>query len=55
MYVCLCLGISDKKIKELAQQGAGVCEIQKSCKIGTSCGVCVAELRKLLRNANSGQ
>ncbi len=49
MYLCLCYGVTDGKIKELIAQGAlSLREVQKVCQAGTDCGSCVCEIKELL-------
>jgi bacterioferritin-associated ferredoxin len=50
MYLCLCYGVTDGKIKALIAEGAlSLQELQKICQAGTDCGSCVCEIKKLLR------
>ena len=53
MYVCLCMGISDSKIKEMIEEGHSLGKIQKSCAVGTSCGACISELKKIAAEKQS--
>ena len=49
MYVCLCYGLSEKKIKELIKNGAATLnDLQDRCSAGKSCGSCVCQLKELL-------
>ncbi|QXO17147.1 MULTISPECIES: (2Fe-2S)-binding protein [Vibrio] len=50
MYVCLCHGVSDKKIKKLALE-QGVTDIRgiKRCTaLGSQCGKCVRQAKEIL-------
>ncbi|MCG3723865.1 (2Fe-2S)-binding protein [Vibrio cincinnatiensis] len=50
MYVCLCHGISDKKIKKLALE-SGISDIRgiKRCTaLGSQCGKCVKQAKEIL-------
>jgi len=48
MYVCLCHGISERKIRELIDQGIdSVKEIQHACKAGQNCGACIHQVREM--------
>ncbi|WPC74404.1 (2Fe-2S)-binding protein [Vibrio porteresiae] len=50
MYVCLCHGVSDKKIKQLAIEH-GVTDIRgiKKCTaLGSQCGRCVRQAKEIL-------
>ena len=50
MIVCLCMGISDRKVKEMAREGQTLKEIVKSCEASTCCGACAVDLRDLVRS-----
>ena len=50
MYICLCHGITDSKIKSLLQDGDTVKEIQKKCQAGTDCGSCLQYIQKLKKD-----
>ncbi len=50
MYVCVCHGISDKKIRKLVQN-EGVTDIRgiKRCTaLGSQCGKCVRHAKELI-------
>ncbi len=50
MYVCLCHGISDKKIKKLAID-EGITDIRgiRQCTpLGSQCGKCVRQAKEIL-------
>ncbi|EFP97864.1 (2Fe-2S)-binding protein [Vibrio caribbeanicus] len=50
MYVCLCHGISDKKIKQLAME-KGISDVKgiSSCTaLGTQCGKCIKQTKEIL-------
>ena len=51
MYVCLCHGISDKKIKRLAlEEGiADIRGIKKCTALGSQCGKCVKMAKEILQ------
>lgn len=54
MFVCLCYGVTEKKIKQLQDDGAKtVREIQKRCHAGTSCGSCIGHLNEIVRENES--
>ena len=54
MYICLCHGVSDKKIKKMVDQGSTTMkEIQNACGAGTDCGVCVRKLHSLILESKS--
>ncbi|EKO3933800.1 (2Fe-2S)-binding protein [Vibrio fluvialis] len=50
MYVCLCHGVSDKKIKKLAlEQGiADIRGIKRCTALGSQCGKCVKQAKEIL-------
>lgn len=49
MYICLCYGVSDKKIEKVVQQGAqSVQDVQKACNAGTKCGSCICDVKEIL-------
>ncbi len=55
MVICLCKGVSDRKIRELIANGASTLrEIVQSCKAGSDCGSCVCQVRELLSEACKG-
>ena len=52
MYVCLCRGVSDRKVRKAISRGATtVDEIARTCGAGSGCGGCHPELQALLRDA----
>lgn len=52
MYICLCKGISDNKIRELLSLGnPSLRSLQKLCQAGTDCGMCLAEVKALIDEA----
>lgn len=49
MLVCLCKGVSDKKIRWLVQNGAtGLRDVMSTCKAGSDCGSCVCQVKDLI-------
>jgi bacterioferritin-associated ferredoxin len=49
MLVCLCKGVSDKKIRWLVQNGATCLrDVMATCKAGSDCGSCVCQVRDLI-------
>ena len=49
MLICLCKGVSDKKILDLIDAGAkSLKDIMASCKAGSDCGSCVCHVKELL-------
>ncbi len=51
MYVCLCHGLTDKKIKEIIEEKGcrQIKTLQKDCSAGKDCGSCVLQLKKILK------
>ena len=47
MYICLCHGITDTKIKSLLKDCETVKDLQKKCDAGTDCGACIQSIRQL--------
>jgi len=53
MIVCLCVGITDKRIRELAEDGATSAEeVGRRCRAGTDCGACVPTIASLVSEAD---
>lgn len=49
MIVCLCHGVSERVIRQAAQQGAGsVKDVGRACGAGTGCGACVDDVEQVL-------
>jgi bacterioferritin-associated ferredoxin len=50
MLVCLCKGVSDKKIKSLVENGASsVKQVMSTCHAGQDCGACICTVRDIIR------
>lgn len=50
VYVCLCNGVSDRKVRKAIARGATtVDELARTCGAGSGCGGCRPELEQLLR------
>ncbi|SMF68001.1 (2Fe-2S)-binding protein [Pseudobacteriovorax antillogorgiicola] len=52
MYICLCHGVTDSKIRSLLEAGASIKDIQKNCHAGTDCGACINSIQKLKKSKN---
>jgi len=56
MYVCLCKGITDSKVHELAN-GGSVCHDELASKLGINedgcCGRCVQDIQSFVARASS--
>ena len=49
MLVCICKGVSDRKIREEIRKGSHTLrEIRDCCAAGTDCGACTRQIRELL-------
>ena len=51
MYVCLCVGVTDRVIKELARNGACPDEVSACTGAGTRCGTCVSTIESIVHEA----
>jgi bacterioferritin-associated ferredoxin len=50
MLVCLCKGVSDKKIRSLVENGASsVRQVMSTCHAGQDCGACICTVRDIIR------
>jgi len=50
MIICLCKGVSCRTIDAEVQRGARtVGGVAKACAAGTGCGMCVGQIRELIR------
>lgn len=52
MYVCLCYGVTEKKIQEaVREQGVGnMRELRQTLEIGSNCGSCVKLAQTVIDN-----
>lgn len=49
MYICICHGVSDKKIVEAIQDGATTMrDLSQQLSVGTQCGKCTNCTKKIL-------
>lgn len=55
MYICLCHGISDKKIRKLVvEQGvADMRGIKKCTALGSQCGKCIRAAKEIINESAS--
>ena len=52
MFVCICNQVTDKQIRQAAEQGVSSLEsLSAELKVGTCCGKCKNCARKILRAA----
>ncbi len=50
MVICLCKGVSDKRIRQLIDSGAkSLRDIMASCQAGSDCGSCVCAVKEMLQ------
>jgi bacterioferritin-associated ferredoxin len=55
MIVCVCHAVCDKRIRQLAREGAGsVEEVSARCGAGTDCGSCVDNIAELIDEEDAG-
>ncbi|HLT35967.1 MAG TPA: (2Fe-2S)-binding protein [Enhygromyxa sp.] len=49
MLVCICKGVSDRRITDEIRRGAcSLRQIQEGCQAGTDCKSCVRQIRQML-------
>jgi len=54
MYVCLCHGVTDRAIREAAENGvSSMRQLGKELGVGTQCGRCASTAREILRESCS--
>ncbi|MBD3640353.1 MAG: bacterioferritin-associated ferredoxin [Marinobacter sp.] len=54
MYVCLCHGVTDREIREAAENGiSSMRQLGKELGVGTQCGRCACTAREILRESRS--
>lgn len=54
MYVCLCHGVTDKEIREAAENGtSSMRQLGKELGVGTQCGRCASMARSILRETRT--
>lgn len=51
MYVCLCFGVSDKKILELFNNGKSVDDVIQETSATTCCGCCKDYIKSMFFNS----
>jgi bacterioferritin-associated ferredoxin len=47
VIVCVCFNVSDRRIRELTQQGASLAEVVAQTGAGTACGSCRLALARV--------
>ena len=54
MYVCLCLGVTDREITQAIREGAcTLTEIMRCSGAGTRCGACKTSIASLVSSARA--
>jgi bacterioferritin-associated ferredoxin len=54
MYVCLCHGVTDREIREAAENGvSSMRQLGKELGVGSQCGRCACMAREILREHRS--
>lgn len=54
MIVCLCEGVSDRRVAETIASGASTIRaVGRQCGAGTHCGACHCDLKAMLREARA--
>jgi bacterioferritin-associated ferredoxin len=54
LYVCLCMGITDREARAAIAEGARTAgEVLRACRSARPCGGCTPTLRQLLRQAQA--
>ena len=54
VILCLCKGVSDRKVIEMARNGQTLKEIVETCEASTCCGACAIDLRELVKQEHQG-
>lgn len=54
MYICLCHGVTDRDIREAAENGVtSMRQLGKELGVGRQCGRCASHAREILREFSS--
>lgn len=55
MYICVCKGVSDSRIRRAVEQGSAITlrDLTRELAVGTCCGKCVPAARELLDSTRS--
>ena len=54
MFICICTGLDEKKLKELCQEGTDtLSKVMKSCGAGGDCGTCAFKINRLIKQYKS--
>jgi bacterioferritin-associated ferredoxin len=56
MIVCLCRGVSDRKVRLAVLAGAAsLSAVARACDAGRGCGACHEEIERLVDEGNQGE
>lgn len=56
MYICVCKAVSDKRIRQLVDEGAtSMRELKQCLGVGSQCGKCVPAAQELLTHTLQNQ
>ncbi|GLP97382.1 bacterioferritin-associated ferredoxin [Paraferrimonas sedimenticola] len=56
MYVCLCQAVTDKQIKQAAENGANhIRDLKRDLGVASVCGKCACQARKVLQDTHAEQ
>lgn len=54
MYICLCQGVTDRQVREAAENGCqSMRQLGKDLGVGRQCGRCAASAREILRECQT--
>ena len=53
MYVCLCNGLTDRDVRNTADDGCSVAMVYRALGCEPQCGKCVPYVRQMVREARS--
>ncbi|BES69582.1 bacterioferritin-associated ferredoxin [Marinobacter nanhaiticus D15-8W] len=54
MYVCLCHGVTDRQIRQAAEEGCrSMRQLGKEMGVGRQCGRCASTAREILRECQT--
>ena len=56
MYVCVCMAVTDRQIREAAESGARtLSDLRRELGVSSECGQCAAYARQCLEEAKESQ
>jgi len=53
MFVCICAGITDRKLRQLAKSGMSVHEVMNHCQAGKACGSCICDVKRVVEESET--